>query len=331
LTLSAPLTPDITVGVQSIDITTMNGTRTKVLSNGIKATIDTNTPDIWLPTSVCDQLASAIGLIYSQEADRYIINDTTRAIIRSSLLTFSFVIGTSTSGGSTVTIEMPHGAFDLQATYPIFGTPTYYFPLRRAANESQLTLGRAFLQEVYLSVDWERNVFNISQAVFSSPPLALDVVTIEPVDRAGVLIPQPNHPDRTPSIGTIVGSVFGALCLVLLAAFGWWKYSCRQQRRKRSKSQAENERRLSTDGKEVSSTRPSLLLKQNVRTKTDLELEGQPVREMYVPYEHHGNTEHKQAGHFTRLVEADSVVPIHELPTTVHELSAFNDYTRKPV
>jgi hypothetical protein len=41
--------------------------------------------------------------------------------------------------------------------------------------------------------------------------------------------------------------------------------------------------------------------------------------------------EHKQAGHFTGLVEADSVAPIHELPTTVHELSAFNDYRRKPV
>ncbi|KAF3045859.1 hypothetical protein E8E12_000533 [Didymella heteroderae] len=331
ITLLAPLTPDVIVGVQSISMTSGNGAKINLLSKGIKAIIDTNTPDIWLPSSVCDQFASALGLTYFPEADRYIVNETTRTTIRSSSPTFSFVIGTSTSGGSTVSIEIPYGAFDLQATYPIFSTPTYYFPLRRAANESQFTLGRAFLQEVYLSVDWERNIFNISQAVFSSPPLALDIVTIEPIDKDADLIPHSKSSDGTLSIGAIVGISVGALCLILLAAFGGWKYFRRQERRKVSRLQSENTGVSSTDGKEVSSPGSSFPPRLNAKIRTDLELEGQSASEMRVPYELYGGTDQKQARHFSELAEADSVAPAHELPITVHELPASNNYTRKPI
>lgn len=184
---------------------------------------------------------------------------------------------------------------------------------------------------MYLSVDWERNVFNISQAVFNSPPLALDIVTIEPVDNIAELIPQSEQSGNILSIGTIVGIVVGALCLILFAAFGCWGYLRRQRRKEISGSQSEDTGDLSTDGKEVLSTRPGLPLKHKVKTQNDLELEGLPIREMYVPYEHHGSAEHKQASHFTGLVEADSVAPIYELPTTIHELSASNVHKRKPV
>jgi hypothetical protein len=329
VTLIAPLAPDVIVGVQSISMTSANGVTTNLLSNGIKTTIDTSTPDIWLPTSVCDQFVLALGLTYFQEADRYIVNETTRAAIKSSSPTFSFVIGTSTSGGSTITIEIPYGDLDLQATYPIFGTPAYYFPLRRAANESQFTLGRAFLQEVYLSVDWERNVFNISQAVFNSPPLPLDIVTIEPIDKVAYLVPQSKQSGTSLSTGTIIGIAVGALCLILLVAFGWWKYLRLQKRKRNTGLQSEETKIFPTDGKEVSSTRSGLRQKQDINIKTDLELEGQSVREMYVPHEYYGSANYKHAGHFTELVEADSATPIHELPVTIHELSSSNDDSRR--
>jgi len=42
---------------------------------------------------------------------------------------------------------LPYAAFDLVADYPLVIDSSRYFPLMRAANESQYTLGRTFLQE----------------------------------------------------------------------------------------------------------------------------------------------------------------------------------------
>jgi hypothetical protein len=41
-------------------------------------------------------------------------------------------------------------AFDLQAHWSIYPSTTNYFPLRRAANDTQYTLGKKFLQEAYV-------------------------------------------------------------------------------------------------------------------------------------------------------------------------------------
>jgi len=331
VTLSVSLNPDVVVGVQSISITSVNGTTTRILSDGIKATIDSNTPDMWLPTSVCDELALALGLTYVEVADRYAVTDSARSAIRSSPPKFSFVIGTSATGGSTVSIDIPYGAFDLQAAFPIFSPPAYYFPLRRAANESQFTLGRAFLQEVYLSVDWERSRFNISQAVFSSPPLPQEIVTIEPVDQLGQSNPQDQSSGKTKplSVGAIVGIAIGSLGLIVLICLGWWSYLHRKKKRKQGRTQTEHQGDSPTDEKQVSGTRSEILFKQNRAARTDLELEGQQIKEIYTPYEHTGRTEYKNVGHFTELVEADSVTPMHELAATVSELPASEEHTRR--
>lgn len=47
----------------------------------------------------------------------------------------------------TVNISLPYAAFDLIAEYPLMPNRTRYFPLVRATNDTQYTLGRAFLQE----------------------------------------------------------------------------------------------------------------------------------------------------------------------------------------
>jgi len=52
-----------------------------------------------------------------------------------------------TAGGDTVRIVLPYAAFDLKAEYPLVQNTSYYFPLKHAANETQYTLGRTFLQE----------------------------------------------------------------------------------------------------------------------------------------------------------------------------------------
>lgn len=66
-----------------------------------------------------------------------------------------------------VNISLPYQAFDLQVTQPITENGTNYFPLRCSSNMSQYVLGRAFLQETYLFVDYEKSTFSLSQAQFN--------------------------------------------------------------------------------------------------------------------------------------------------------------------
>ncbi|KAF2831406.1 acid protease [Ophiobolus disseminans] len=329
-TLTIPSTLDTIVGVQGITSKFTNGTTTNLLDSGIIATIDTNTQDVWLPASVCDRFASAFGLRYFPDADRYIVSDTTRAALQASSPTLTFTIGTSASGGNTITIDIPYAAFDLQAKYPIFGTPTYYFPLKRAANETQFTLGRAFLQEVYLSVDWERDIFNISQATFNSPPLAQELVTIEPVNKTKPLVPRPGQPasiSKKLSTGAIAGIAIGVIAIILLVVgLVWWLY----RRKQNAKKEEQTSQTLPIDEKQDAELGVNPVTKPPVESRTDLELEGLMMVEMYAPHGDHemygGN---KPPDHATQIVEADSTTPIYELASPTHELPTSKHHTHR--
>jgi hypothetical protein len=318
--LTVPSTLDTIVGIQSISTKFSNSTTANLLASGIIATIDTNAQDIWLPPSVCDAFASVLGLTYFPDADRYYVTDAARATLQATSPAFTFTIGTAAAGGATITIEVPYAAFDLQARYPIFRNPTYYFPIRRAANESQYTLGRAFLQEVYLSVDWERDVFNISQAVFKSPPLPPDLVAIEPVNKTENLVPRPGPPGKPLAAGAIAGIAIGAFALLLfLAGLGWWL----RRRKQNAKRQAEAEAALNLppdEKKDAELGADDIHEKPLDEARTDLELDGRMVEEMYAPHGNHEMHGGKQTECASALVEADSETPIYELAETVHEL-----------
>jgi hypothetical protein len=61
----------------------------------------------------------------------------------------SITFSLSNTAGESLDIVLPYAAFDLTASFPALanGRTTNYFPLRRAANDTQYTLGRVFLQE----------------------------------------------------------------------------------------------------------------------------------------------------------------------------------------
>jgi hypothetical protein len=316
--LTVPSTLDTIVGIQSISTKFRNSTTASLLTSGIIATIDTNAQDLWLPPSVCDAFASALGLTYFPDADRYYVTDAARATLQATSPAFIFTIGTAAAGGSTITIEVPYAAFDLQARYPIFRNPTYYFPIRRAANESQYTLGRAFLQEVYLSVDWERDVFNISQAVFNSPPLDQEIVAIEPVNKTDTLVARPGQPDKPLAAGAIAGIATGVSALLLvLAGLGWWL----RRRKQKAKREAEAAQTLPPDKKKDAELGTDDIHEKPLdEARTDLELDGRMVEEMYAPHGNHEMHSGKQTERASALVEANSETPIYELAETVHEL-----------
>lgn len=89
----------------------------------------------------------AFGLTYNDTINRYLVNNTLREQLQSRNPSISFILGNDISGGANVNITLPYQAFDLTLDKPIVNSTQYYFPLRRAANDTQTTLGRAFLQE----------------------------------------------------------------------------------------------------------------------------------------------------------------------------------------
>jgi len=135
------------VGLQSIQAgNALNGV-VSLLPQGILALVDSTIPEIWLPVEACKMFETSFGLVYDPQTDRYLVNDTIHSQLQKLNPTLTFQLGNAIYGGEFVNIEIPYTAFDLQATYPIYPNETNYFPLRRAANDTQYTIGRTFLQE----------------------------------------------------------------------------------------------------------------------------------------------------------------------------------------
>lgn len=140
---------DIIVNVEAITFSTSNITRS-LLTNSIPAFIDSTVPYIYLPLSVCQEFESAFGIVWNNDMQAYLVNETLHSQLQVQDATVTFSLSNSSSQQS-VNISFPYAAFDLTASYPLLTNSSRYFPLMRATNESQYTLGRAFLQEAYIS------------------------------------------------------------------------------------------------------------------------------------------------------------------------------------
>ena len=136
---------DIVVGIQAIS---SEQSPDMLPDGGIVAYVDSTVPHIWLPLAACQTFEKTFGLTYDDNSERYIINTTTHSRLLAANASVTFTLGLAQSGGDSINITLPYGSFDLTASWPEANvTGELYFPLRRAANESQYTLGRAFLQE----------------------------------------------------------------------------------------------------------------------------------------------------------------------------------------
>lgn len=206
----------LTVGLQSITASnTLQGV-VAPLTSGILSLIDSTVPHMWLPTEACTIFEQAFGLTYDAKTDLYLVNDTIHAKLQQLNPTVTFKIGNTVSGGDFVNIELPYLAFDLQASSPIYLTAKNYFPLRRAHNDTQYTLGRTFLQEAYIIVDYERSNFSVSQALFKDPN-PQRIVTIDAVPSLNNSSSTHSNPSsRGLSRGIIAGIVVSAIAGLLM-------------------------------------------------------------------------------------------------------------------
>ena len=139
---------DLVVGLQSIIMSSpkFNG---NLLPNAILSFIDATVSHMWLPLEACQLFESAFGIEWDPLSDLYLVNDTLHKSLIAENASLTFKLGTDTTSTQTTEITLPYASFDLEVTttYPNVTNDTSYFPLRRAANDTQYTLGRVFLQE----------------------------------------------------------------------------------------------------------------------------------------------------------------------------------------
>ncbi len=196
----------------------------------VNAIIDSSTPYLWLPPSVCDKFARALGLVYDNAVNLYTFGDTesNRDSLDKSHLSFNFTLSDLDLKGDIINVVITYRAFDLQLRYPAIPNTTYgaanstrnYFPLRQASNDAQYRIGRAFLQEAYIITDYDRSSFSVYQAVHPSDPFgSVNLITINPPSTSLFNEASSSNIKTSFPIGAIVGLVIGFIVLTVLTIF----------------------------------------------------------------------------------------------------------------
>ncbi|KAJ1323550.1 saccharopepsin [Microdochium nivale] len=227
--MAGDVTRDLVVVLQSVSYTGGSASSTQLLPGGpIDIYIDSTDPHIWLPETACAAFEEAFGLALDEPSGLYLVNDSHHEVLLDSGAQVTFRISDVKEGGEAVAVRLPYAAFDLEAENPLVGGglgKSRYFPLRRAANATQYTLGRTFLQEAYLSADYERKVFNVSACTWREGAEE-DIITIPSREgNMGADGSGGNNDNNKPGLSTgqiagiAVGSVVAGLLILASIAF----------------------------------------------------------------------------------------------------------------
>lgn len=262
--LAADISRDLVVGLQSITSVESNRSTQLLLPSAHLTFIDSTVPEIFLPIDACMSFERAYGLVWNTTYEMYVVDDELHANLLMRDPVFTFEIGDFTTGGPTVEIVLPYSSFDLKYMVRLDLPPIQYFPIQRAMNDSQLTLGRVFLQEAYLITDYERGNFSVSQCRFEEP-INRKILPILPVNANLTTDPSTNQTtintsvqggspntnqttsntsvrggspnlDRSKIAGIVAGTVLGLLLMLTLCC--WPCILRRHRRRKVAKTKA---------------------------------------------------------------------------------------------
>lgn len=180
-------------------------------SQSFDAYIDALVPYLWLPADACTAFEQAFNLTWNDTAQLYFISDALHSQLLSENPTVSFSIGES-STGNAVTIDLSYSiALDLNASFPLADPSSRYFPLKRASNSTQYTLGRAFLQSAYVIANYEYFNFSVSQALYPSSSTSSQLVTL-PAKAAAI--------SSSSSLGTGAIAGIAVAAVAVIAIFG---------------------------------------------------------------------------------------------------------------
>ena len=242
---------DIVVALQSISTPSQiksSPVPTELLPYAIYAYLDATVAELWLPIESCRVFEYEFGLTYDNYTQLYLVNNTLHQQLLDRDASITLELGKKLDGGETVSIEMPYAAFDLtvKPPYQFVTEQTNYFPLRRAMNDSQYTIGRTFFQEAYIAIDWEGEKFNVSQRAWNQDATE-HLVAITPAPAGSG--PEYLNPSKSGSSngiggGEIAGIVVGAVAGIVLIALAL--FFC--LRRGKDKKAAQHEKLESDSG-----------------------------------------------------------------------------------
>jgi hypothetical protein len=194
--------------------------------------IDSSRPFIYLPGWACDSIARILDLNYSgKEGDPetwyYYVTPNGFSAFAAANMSMNFRINNigDNKGNSPIMIKLPYWALVQNLTYPL-GEGQQYIPIRRASDPAQYVLGRTFLQETYLTADYERKTFSLHQAAFPYPATE-DLVVLKAPFRITKEV-----------IGAIAGGTTALIILLLTALFFLRRIKLR---RRREEAEAEEE------------------------------------------------------------------------------------------
>ena len=223
---------ELVVGLAGLTASTSTQTNINLIPAGMSKTtlpIDTTVAELWLPLEICQAFEKAFSLTYDNVTELYLVDDMLHALLQAQNPTVTITLDQSYSTNETAEITLPYSAFDLQAEVPYRGLKgkKRYFPLRRADNSTQYALGRMFLQEAYLTVDWERARFSVHQCdwTYGKPSEIIPIVSPSYMDKS-VLEQSTNRSTNGVVIGVVVGCVFVVILIATLIVGYFWRRRC---------------------------------------------------------------------------------------------------------
>jgi hypothetical protein len=212
--------------------------------NSFNAVIDSTLPYLFLPSDLCQWFADRYNLTYDGDpaegySGLYYLDEETAGKNQLRTKTITFELADLIYGNVNTTIDFPYDSFNTVASWAWqFPDTTSIFPIRNATSKTAV-LGRAFLQEAYVSANYEPRpegrTFNVSQAAFPNNGQA-ETVSI---------IAARNHAKPTKSRlggGAIAGIVVGVVAALVIAAFALWYFVLRPRRKKKQAEMDEKER-----------------------------------------------------------------------------------------
>lgn len=182
--------------------------------------------------SACKAFESAFGLVWNDTYQLYLLDDSQHSALVAKNASVTFTLSTGNGNSSDrLDITLPYAAFDLKASPPLAGNQTvHYFPLKQAANETQYTLGRTFLQEVYVLADYDHGLITLYKALYPDSSVQANIVAICPPNSTVCSSSSQSNSHKI-STGAIAGIVIGAIVIIVCAGIG----ICIKMRQKKQK------------------------------------------------------------------------------------------------